>query len=152
MILRQEFLLNCEFDSRMDRVIMKRGNRARNRGRVRITMIVEEQSWKPTLEVRNFENGAEDFWDQWANSQTKKNLRREVIWNLEDGSKVEARCWQKMDWENDKDYAMRTLSELLWEDRWKKMDLIIRWYGMISLDYVFPYGAEPPANHTIIRE
>ena len=51
-----------------------------------------------------------------------------------------------------KDYAMRTLSELLWEDRWKKMDLIIRWYGMTSLDYVFPYGAEPPANHTIIRE
>ena len=117
MILRQEFLLNCEFYSRMDRVIMKRGNRARNSGRVRITMIVEELSWKPTLEVRNFENGAEDFWDQWANSQTKKNLRREVIWNLEDGSKVEARCWQKMDWENDKDYAMRTLSELLWEDR-----------------------------------
>ena len=153
MILRQEFLLNCEFDSRMDKVILKRGRRARNRTRTRITTIEDEGSWKPILAVMNFENGAEDFCDQWANAQTREDLQKEVIWNLEDGSKVEARCCQRMRWEDDKAYAMRILSELLWEDRWKNMDLTIRWCGKKAFPgYAFTYGAEPPANHTIIRE
>ena len=141
------------FAYRMSKVILKREKGSCSRGRIRITMDSEDTGrWEPVLEVRNFEKGAEDFYDNWRNLGRRKTLDKEVVWNLEDGRKVDARCWEMMEWETVKQYKMRILSELLKEERWRSMKLEIRWYGNASSDYVFPYGGDPPKNHTIVCE
>ena len=134
---------------------MSKGKNRGARGAVNITTNLDntsEEKWKPVIEVKNFESGVEEFWWEWSNPHQTRTLSQEVVWNLDDGTRREAICWHMMDWETNKTYAMRILAELLNLEKWRNMNLIIRWYKGDITGYAWPYGKEPPVNHKIIQE